>query len=281
MLKCGNRSNRDKDKRFYRLPSVITHQGEQTLELSRRRQQKWLERIKRVDLKPEQYSNTRVCSDHFVSGSPSALYDENNPDWAPSLNLGCESISTHSIEAKSERYERAVVRSRKRACNIHEGDPAAGVETVESSDCANSVWTQTDLSVQGIDEDISKREDEISNQKSQLEVAREENKEAAKKFKLQVEEFTLNEASFKDNDNKVLYYTGLSTWKLLQKLFAYIKPHLRQQSSLSPFQQLLVTLMRLRLNLGGVDLGYIFNVHASTISRTFEFVIGVLYAKRL
>jgi hypothetical protein len=37
--------------------------------------------------------------------------------------------------------------------------------------------------------------------------------------------------------------------------------------------------MRLRLNHGGVDLGYRFNVHASTISRTFEFVIGVLYAK--
>ena len=48
---------------------------------------------------------------HFVSVL--LYYDE--PDWAPSLNLGCESISTHSIEAKSERYERAVVRSRKRA----------------------------------------------------------------------------------------------------------------------------------------------------------------------
>ena len=37
--------------------------------------------------------------------------------------------------------------------------------------------------------------------------------------------------------------------------------------------------MRLRLNLCGQDLGYRFKVHASTISRTFEFVIGLLYAK--
>ena len=58
-----------------------------------------------------------------------------------------------------------------------------------------------------------------------------------------------------------------------------IKPYLKQHSSLSPFQQLLVTLMRLRLNLCGQDLGYRFKVHASTISRTFEFVIGLLYAK--
>jgi hypothetical protein len=57
-------------------------------------------------------------------------YNENNPDLAPSLNLGYESISTHSIEANSERYARAVGRSRKRAFNIHEGDPAADIETV-------------------------------------------------------------------------------------------------------------------------------------------------------
>ena len=87
VLKCGNRSKRDKDKRFYRLPSVITHQGEQTLELSKRRQHEWLARIKEADLKPQQYSNTRVCSDHFVSGSPSALFVQNSLDWAPSLNL--------------------------------------------------------------------------------------------------------------------------------------------------------------------------------------------------
>ena len=76
-----------------------------------------------------------------------------------------------------------------------------------------------------------------------------------------------------------MYYTGLSTWELLQKLFIYVRPYLKQRSSLSPFQQLLITLMRLRLNLCGQDLGYRFKVHASTICRTFEFVINLLYAK--
>ena len=50
VLKCGNRSGRDKDKRFFRLPSVITHQGEKALELSRRRQLEWLASIKRKNL---------------------------------------------------------------------------------------------------------------------------------------------------------------------------------------------------------------------------------------
>lgn len=50
-------------------------------------QLEWLARTKRNNLRPEQYPNTQLCLDHFASGLPSALFDENNPDWAPSLNL--------------------------------------------------------------------------------------------------------------------------------------------------------------------------------------------------
>ena len=105
------------------------------MELSRRRQLEWLARIKRKNLRPEQYLNTRVCSDHFVSGSPSALFDENNPDWAPSLNLGYE-----GIEAKSGRYERAVKRSKKRALEP-ETDHEKQKAHDEIADEGNSVST--------------------------------------------------------------------------------------------------------------------------------------------
>ena len=46
--------------------------------------------------------------DHFISGSPSALFDDNNSDWASSLNLGYEHESVDSIDAKSESYERSI-----------------------------------------------------------------------------------------------------------------------------------------------------------------------------
>ena len=49
------------------------------------------------------------------------------------------------------------------------------------------------------------------------------------------------------------------------------------RSLLSPFQQLLLTLMRLRLNLSGADLGFRFNIHKSTVSRIFTQVIEILY----
>ena len=104
-------------------------------------------------------------------------------------------------------------------------------------------------------------------------------KEVIEKLVQKVKESLFDEAYFENDNKKVLYYTGLSTWKLFQKLFLYVKPHLKLHSSLTPFQQLLVTLMRLRLNLSGQDLGYRFQVHSSTISQIFIYIIEVLYVR--
>ena len=162
VLKCGNRSGRDKGKRVFRLPSIITHQGEKALELSRQRQLQWLARIKRKDLRPEKYPITRVCSDHFVSGSPSTLFDESNPDWAPSLNLGydSESMNSTSMKAKTGRYERAVERAKKRT--IDEVEQEESDVDIPATDESISVSTQTDMSMEDF--------------QIQLEVMREENK---------------------------------------------------------------------------------------------------------
>ena len=72
---CDNRSDREKEISFYRLPAVIFHQGDKTLELSQKRRDLWLTRIHREDLGPEKYPYTRtcICSLHFVSGNLSAL----------------------------------------------------------------------------------------------------------------------------------------------------------------------------------------------------------------
>ena len=70
---------------------------------------------------------------------------------------------------------------------------------------------------------------------------------------------------------------------ILQKLFKYVHPCLSStRSLLSPFQQLLLTLMRLRLNLSrlnlsGADLGFRFNIHMSTVRQIFTQVIEILY----
>ena len=64
------------------------------------------------------------------------------------------------------------------------------------------------------------------------------------KLRGEVKESTSDEDAFKDNnDEKVRYYTGLSCWKLLLLLFAFVEPHLMHRSALTPFQQLLITIM--------------------------------------
>ena len=70
---------------FICLPSVISHQGDQACELSKRRQNAWLAKIQSEDLKPEKCPHTCVCSDHFVTGM---LLRTAHPHWVPSLKLG-------------------------------------------------------------------------------------------------------------------------------------------------------------------------------------------------
>ena len=65
---CYENSRRAQGISFYRLPAIISHQGDRAQELSQKRRGLWLARIHRGDLGPEKYSNTRVCSRHFVSG---------------------------------------------------------------------------------------------------------------------------------------------------------------------------------------------------------------------
>ena len=93
----------------------------------------------------------------------------------------------------------------------------------------------------------------------------------------EMKKLSFDEEYFK-NDKKVLYYTGLNTWSLLMTLFMFNKLYLHTtgKSSLSPFQQLLMTLMRLRLNLATKDLGYRFKVHNSSISGIFNRVVNIM-----
>ena len=94
-----------------------------------------------------------------------------------------------------------------------EVDPEIPEADDETADEGTSVSTQTDLSTKDLDEERAKGQDDISHLQTQLEMTREKKKlyKTAKKLKQEVEDYLLKEASFKDNDEKVLYYTGLST----------------------------------------------------------------------
>ena len=104
------------------------------------------DRIKDQDLKPEQYHNTRVCSDHFLDVSPSHLYDENNPDWSPSLKLGCE---TSSLGKRStEGYKRAADRMVKKTARMDDTtDIRVDDHFIETEDCPQEGSSPVHLSL--------------------------------------------------------------------------------------------------------------------------------------
>lgn len=195
---------RDRGKSFYRLPAVICNQGTQTKALSRKRQDAWLAKIRR---EAEQYYNIRVCSDHFINGSPSHLYDKINPDWAPSLKLVFEA----SASGRSERYDCALNR-RIAMCLSEESMEMVDTVTLcreendtemeNAEECCDTVTTRTEIAVQTEEmEDHRQLTLEMEKLKKENDCLKLTNHHLT----LKVEEQGLTKDNFWNNDTKVLY----------------------------------------------------------------------------
>lgn len=68
---CSNRSNRETDKKYYRIPSIIRKKGPDLEKLSKNRRGKWVKALCRKDFKPndeKKIDSLKVCSDHFITG---------------------------------------------------------------------------------------------------------------------------------------------------------------------------------------------------------------------
>lgn len=70
------------------------------------------------------------------------------------------------------------------------------------------------------------------------------------KLKQQVLDTQLNENSFRGNDEKTKFYTGISNFLLLINVFNFVAPHVKNtvKNSLTQFQEFLFVLIRLKLN---------------------------------
>ena len=91
----------------------------------------------------------------------------------------------------------------------------------------------------------------------------------------------MNEETFAGDDKRVHFYTGLPSFAALMLLFSVVSDHINYTalSSLTKFQQLVLILMKLRLNVRQQDLAYRFNVSVSTVSRVFSALIDVLHER--
>ena len=95
-------------------------------------------------------------------------------------------------------------------------------------------------------------------------------------FRKTADNVKFKESIFENNTEKVRFFTGLPSYTILIGLFSFIKPEMKETQSMSKFQQYLLTLMRLRLNLPLQLLAHIFSVNIATISRIFNDVIDIM-----
>ena len=68
VLGCSNRSNREKDKGYCRIPAIVSRSKPKKQALSVERRAIWLARLRREDLAAYATVFNRVCGDHFISG---------------------------------------------------------------------------------------------------------------------------------------------------------------------------------------------------------------------
>ena len=109
-------------------------------------------------------------------------------------------------------------------------------------------------------------------------------KEEKRRLLVSLNGLQITEETMKSDEKKVTYYTGLPNFNTLLVLlnFVTVSPQTLSESKckLSIFQQIMVVLMKLRLNLEEQDLAYRFNVSQSTVSKTFHKWIPIM-AERL
>ncbi|KAG7256462.1 hypothetical protein CRUP_006631 [Coryphaenoides rupestris] len=93
-----------------------------------------------------------------------------------------------------------------------------------------------------------------------------------------LEKMSLSESSLKNDPEKVCFYTGLPNYYVLETA-----PHMddtktpsKTSARLSKFQQLLLTLVRLRLDLRNQDLAYRFGVRVGTVTRAVRRAVDVM-----
>ena len=100
-------------------------------------------------------------------------------------------------------------------------------------------------------------------------------RESNAKLLNKIELMTLSEDAFAQDDEKVKFHTSLPNYDTLKCLVQFVCHQTESKSKLNTFQQILLILVKLRLNLQQQDLAYRFGISQSTVSKLFNALICI------
>ena len=210
----------------------------------------------------------------FCAGQKAHFMDKENVDWAPSILLPeCEINDEESdfrdampnTPSELEQLEFDYTLIQKETSEINEI-----VTSLEN--CDETMYLAQPKMPENINADAAQY----------ISILRKVILAQAKRIdeltaKLRLYQFDLE--SFRNNDEKTRYYTGMPEFSILEALFKEVEPYitLNHKSNLTKSQMLILCLMKLRLGIHFCDLGYRFDVSHITASRTFYSMVDVLY----
>ncbi|XP_066497036.1 uncharacterized protein [Hoplias malabaricus] len=283
---CRNRRTPGTPLSFYRFPR------------DPERKQRWIAAVNREGWMPNEGS--RLCSTHFISGRQ--VKNPRSPDYVPSIFNSAPSSPNIKGENAFEPYDKQEAQveaanallflqgqGRMNTDLSHNHCPI-DPESESATSCLNSdddddddeeVEECGDEEEEGVlcdSEDQSKElplRNSSVNYEASLDALRKENMELKESLK----NMSLTEASFRNDPEKVQFYTGLPNYFVFETVMWLLVPHMKgdKNAKLSKFQQLLLTLMRLRLDLRNQDLAYRFGVKVATVTRTIHRIINIMF----
>ena len=204
--------------------------------------------------------SNRVCGKHFVHGIAAKPWDRCNVDWIPTLNLGDNKIILKADPEKAaERSERVKERRLKR---LQQEEKAKEEEIAAKRQALNDPGDMiADIAFSNACNEDHQLENDASTQTEEFYFIYESRRTDAKPF---------DWSELLGDDNKVLFYTGLPKFEILDTIFRHTAPFvIRKSQNLSPFQEFMMTLIKLRLDTPMQDLAYRFGVSLPTVSRVF------------
>ncbi|XP_077482931.1 uncharacterized protein LOC144114168 [Amblyomma americanum] len=91
----------------------------------------------------------------------------------------------------------------------------------------------------------------------------------------------MTEESLRSSEPKVVFYTGIASFTTLLAIFKMLEPFVSHSvnNSLAKFQEFVLFLMKIKLNLQNADLAFRFNVSESTVSRIFDKWLHVAHCR--
>lgn len=269
---CRNRRTPGTPLSFYRFPR------------DPERKRRWIVAVNRRGWEPN--DGSRLCSTHFLSGKQ--VKNPRSPDYVPSVfsspgNLEVADKQEARVEAANAllflqgQGRFAAGEQGHGGGSPEEAEPAAAAgESGSSSSSSSSLSSDEDNESMG--DGKRGRFAHAADMAVHLDDALLALKKENQALRESVDRMSLSENSLRNDAEKVKFYTGLPNFFVLETVMWLLAPHMdgMKAAKLSKFQQLLLTLMRLRLDLRNRDLAYRFGVKVGTVTRTVHQMVTIM-----